>query len=173
MSTNHFESGTATEPTLEDDSMPRQVQLAIQWNGIACPCCFKKSMAASQIAEAEWEKDKASKDEKDLTTIKEDTKTTLANMSTEVMTQLNPQDKNESLHVFNTWLTQFIMDNEIKYPIKYHFVCYMLETYVEWANDKHNGFTKDEVAVIDGLIRLNNSMSGRGDEDGFLTFLRY
>ena len=79
----------------------------------------------------------------------------------------------QSVVLFNDWLTNFMSDQQRPYPMKYHFVSFFIAEYLEHVNATYGGLTKDEASIIRVLVNDNNSKSGRSDDQIHLSLLHY
>ena len=167
------------QPALRDEEIERPTKVVLRIyvpdeEGIDAP--FDKDTAVRAIAEDELEKDTAGRVYSEC---KEQIDVILSNLHQQFTADMIQEQQRgtltseQSVVLFNDWLTNFMSDQQRPYPIKYHFVSYFIAEYLEHVNATYSGLTKDQASIIRVLVVDNNSKSGRSDDQIHLQLLHY
>ena len=172
-------SNDQPQPALRDEEIerPTKVELRIyqpDMEGIDAP--FEKRIAVDAIVEDEFDKDTT---DRFYSEIKEQTNVILSNLYEQFTGRIIQEQQRgtlsseQSVVLFNDWLLNFMSDQQRPYPIKYHFVSFLIAEYLEHVNATYGGLTKDQASIIRVLVIDNNSKSGRSDDQIHLQLLHY
>ena len=167
------------QPGLRDEEMERPTKVVSRiyqpdMEGIDAP--FEKRIAVDAIVEDEFDKDTT---DRSYSEIKEQTNVILSNLYEQFTGRIIQEQQRgtlsseQSVVLFNDWLLNFMSDQQRPYPIKYHFVSFLIAEYLEHVNATYGGLTKDQASIIRVLVNENNSKSGRSDDQIHLQLLHY
>ena len=167
------------QPGLRDEEIERPTKVVLRiyqpdMEGIDAP--FEKRIAVDAIVEDEFDKDTAGRFYSE---IKEQTNVIVSNLYEQFTNGIIQEQQRgtltseQSVVLFNDWLTNFVSDQQRPYPIKYHFVSYFIAECLEHVNATYGGLTKDQASIIRVLVIDNNSKSGRSDDQIHLQLLHY
>ena len=167
------------QPSLRDEEIERPTKVVLRiyqpdMEGIDAP--FEKDTAVRAIVEDELEKDSAGRV---YWQFKEQIDAILSNLYGQFTDDMIQEQQRgtftsqQSVVLFNDWLTNFMSDQQRPYPMKYHFVSFFIAEYLEHVNATYGGLTKDEASIIRVLVNDNNSKSGRSDDQIHLSLLHY
>ena len=168
-----------SQPSLRDEEIERPTKVVLRiyqpdMEGIDAP--FEKDTAVRAIVEDELEKDTAGRV---YSQFKEQIDAILSNLYGQFTDDMIQEQQRgtftsqQSVVLFNDWLTNFMSDQQRPYPMKYHFVSFFIAEYLEHVNATYGGLTKDEASIIRVLVNDNNSKSGRSDDQIHLSLLHY
>ena len=167
------------QPSLRDEEIERPTKVVLRiyqpdMEGI--DASFEKDTAVRAIVEDELEKDSAGRV---YWQFKEQIDAILSNLYGQFTDDMIQEQQRgtftsqQSVVLFNDWLTNFMSDQQRPYPMKYHFVSFFIAEYLEHVNATYGGLTKDEASIIRVLVNDNNSKSGRSDDQIHLSLLHY